>query len=100
MASGYNTKLPHKHGYPGEGYYYILCDICGTKIRAKDSVLITDKFNYYKNMVVCKADADKTNPQEFIKITNKEKQVSDPKMIRSEGTDTFGSVTDPSGIGD
>lgn len=49
--------------YPGNGYYYVICDVCGIKLRAKDAVKISDTFNYLNNMIVCKKDADKTNPQ-------------------------------------
>ena len=93
--------------YPGDGHYYIICDVCGRKIRAKDAVYISDKFNTLHKMVVCKDDADETNPQQYIKAI-KETNIEDVAMIRSEGTDTFvfissaseiegGDTSDPSG---
>ena len=90
-----------------DNMHYIICDVCGVKIRARDAVLIKDKYNLLHNMLVCKADADKTNPQTFIQAV-KETQLGDPAYIRSEGTDTFvfidtvaqiedGDTSDPSG---
>lgn len=92
-------RLPHKHGYPGNGYYYVICDVCGKKMRARDSVLITDKYNYLNNMLVCKEDADKTNPQDQIKAV-RERQIDNPKYIRTEGGDNFVFISDPSQIED
>lgn len=90
-----------------DGEYYVICDVCGKKIRARNAVLIKDKYNLLNNMLVCKKDADKTNPQQYIK-SFKERQIADPRMIRSEGTDQFvfissaseietGDLTDPTG---
>lgn len=97
MASNYNTKLPYKSKYPGDGYYYVLCDICGKKMRAKDTVLIKDKYNYHNNLLVCPEDADETNPQTYIRAA-KEKQINNPKIIRSEGTDQFVFISSTSEI--
>lgn len=87
-------KLPHKHGYPGDGYYQVICDICGKKMRAKDAHLITDKASTNRNLLVCAADRDMTNPQEYIRAFA-DKQLKQPRFIRSEGTDQF--VTPTSG---
>lgn len=96
MAHNYHTKLPHRHGYPGNGYYYVICDVCGIKIRAKDAVLIQDKYNLLNNMLVCKADNDQTNPQQYIRAVT-ERQIDSPKMIRGEGPDNFiENQSDPS----
>ena len=80
------TRFLYK--YPGGGYYYVICDVCGRKIRAKDAVLITDKYNYLHNMLVCKDDADKTNPADQIRAV-RERQIDNPKLIRPESSDTF-----------
>ncbi len=86
-----------KYTYPGTGYYYVICDVCGKKMRAKDAILISDKFNTLHRLLVCKNDADKTNPQQFIKAF-KERQIDDPSLIRSEGTDRFVFISAPSEI--
>ncbi len=88
MLKGRHVNLPHKHGYPGNGYYYVICAVCGIKIRAKDTVLVKDKYNFQNNMVVCKKDADETNPQSYLK-TRPERQIDNPDYIRSEGPDNF-----------
>ena len=93
----YNTKLPHLRRHPGDGYHYVICDVCGKKLRAKDATLITDKFNLLYQLLVCEDDVEETNPQQYIKSI-KEKQISDPKYIRSEPTDTFGTISSPSEI--
>ena len=92
MAHDYHTKLPHIDGYPGNGYYYILCDVCGAKIRAKDAILIDDKYNTLNQLLVCKKDVEQTNPQTYIKPFY-DRQIDNPKYIRGEGPDQF--QTDP-----
>ena len=77
------VNLPHKHGYPGDGYYYVLCDVCGVKMRAKDAIFINDKYNLFNQLLVCPADADETNPQSYIKSV-RERQIDDPNLIRSQ----------------
>lgn len=67
--------------YPGEGYYYVICDVCGKKIRRKDSVRIDDKWNTQNGLVVCKDDADRRNEQNK-PIAIAEKQIPDPINIR------------------
>ncbi len=83
--------------YPGNGAFYVLCDVCGFKIRARDAIRITDKYNTLNGMVVCKKDADEANPQQRVR-SRKEKQIRDVKHIRSEGIDTYQFVSDPSAI--
>lgn len=84
-------KLIKTNRYPGNDYFYIYCDVCGSKIRARDAVLITDKYNTLNRMAVCKHDADKTNPQQFVRAVQ-EKQIRKPYMVRSEPADTFGYI--------
>lgn len=86
--SGWNIKLPYRRGYPGDGYHYVQCDICGSKVRAKDAQIIPDKFSDKKNLIVCKDDVDKTNPQQYLRAF-RERQISHPQYIRSEGSDVF-----------
>lgn len=90
-------KLRHKSGYPGNGYYYVLCDVCGRKIRAKDTTIITDKYNYLHNMVVCKDDVDLTNPADQIRSV-RERQIDNPRFIRSESTNSFVFASEPDEI--
>lgn len=85
---GSRIKLPYKNGYPGDGYHYAQCDICGKKMRAKDAQIISNKFSDKANLLVCGDDFDKTNPQQYIRAF-KERQISHPRYIRSEGTDSF-----------
>ena len=92
-----SINLPHRNGYPGNGYYYVLCDVCGSKIRAKDAILIKDKYNLLNGMLVCKHDADLTNPQQYIK-SFRERQIDSPSLIRSEGTDRFVFASEPDEI--
>ncbi len=91
------VKLPHKTGYPGEGMYYVLCDVCGKKMRARDAISINDKFNTLSKMLVCPQDVDKTNPQQYLKA-RRERQIRNPDLIRSEQTDNFAFISSPSEI--
>lgn len=86
--AAWGIKLPYKNGYPGDGYHYVQCDICGKKMRAKDAQIISDKFSDKANLLVCGDDFDKTNPQQYIRAF-RERQISHPKYIRSEGADSF-----------
>lgn len=49
--------------YPGIDNRFVICDVCGKKFRVKDTLRIVDRYNLLNNMIVCFADADKTNPQ-------------------------------------
>jgi len=87
-SASYGFNAPHLHGYPANGYYYIICDVCGRKVRARDAVLINDKYNYLNGLLVCKDDADLTNPQTYIR-SFRDRQVREPKLLRTEATDQF-----------
>lgn len=95
MAHNYHTKLPHKQGYPGDGYYYVICDICGKKIRAKDAVIATDIL--HKNLLVCQDDVDVDNPQTYVRAV-RERNITNPKVVRGESPDNFEFISDPSEI--
>lgn len=86
MAHGYNTKLPNLNRYPGDGYYYIICDVCGIKIRRKDAVYITDRYNTQNKLLVCKKDADVAQPQ---LRPYKARERKSPKITRSEPSDNY-----------
>lgn len=49
--------------YPGIDNRFVICDVCGKKFRVKDTVRITDQYNLLNNMIVCRPDADRVNPQ-------------------------------------
>lgn len=71
------------HRYPGNLNYNVICDVCGIKLRAKDAIQIRDKYNTLNNLVVCRKDADKTNPQQLLG-TVKPRQEKPLKWVRPE----------------
>lgn len=73
--------------YPGIGNRLIICDVCGFKFRVKDTVKIIDRYNTQNQLIVCKADADKANPQLFPFKLPVEKLLSDPTYVRVESDD-------------
>lgn len=97
MISPKHLNLPHLHGYPGDGYYYVMCAICGGKYRAKDTILINDKYNMLNGMVVCKRDYEETNPLNAIE-SFRERGIQNPDMIQPEGADRFVFISDPAEI--
>lgn len=88
------SKDVSMYAYPGNGYYYVICDVCGKKTRFKDTVLIRDKYNYQNGLLVCKKDADKTNPQSYLRA---KKERPNPKSTRGEGPDVF--ISTPNTLG-
>lgn len=90
-------RLTKARRYPGDGYHYVICDVCGFKLRAKDCVLVSDKYNYLNNMLVCKKDYEESNPQDRIKAV-RERQISNPKMIRVESANRYGFASEPDEI--
>lgn len=78
-----------KKRYPGDGYYYVICDVCGFKVRAKDTQKINDKYNTLNGLIVCKDDVEKTNPQQYLK-GRKERPA--PTYSRPEIPDNFGFI--------
>lgn len=83
--------------YPGQGYHKVICDVCGFELRAKDCILVTDKYNYLYNMLVCKKDYEESNPQDRVRAII-ERQIDNPAYIRNEGTDKFGFASEPDEI--
>ena len=72
------------------GMVYVLCDICGQKVRQRDTELISDKYSSLNGFLVCKRHNVKENPQYGRPLKyGKEKLVENPKFIRSEPTDTY-----------
>lgn len=78
----------NNYSYPGNGWLYVICDICGKKIRQRDTVKITDRYNLHFGAVVCKYDVDKTNPQAY-PIYVRESRVPHPESLRSEQINQF-----------
>lgn len=78
-----------KFKYPGDNYFYTLCDVCGRKLRAKDAIKVRDKYSTQNGLVVCKYDLDKTNPIAYNKTISKERGIRSPDLIRSEPADNF-----------
>lgn len=74
--------------HPGRNYVYVICDTCGRKVRQKDTVLVSDRFNYFNKMVVCITCTEKTN-QQSIPIIIKEKLVDNPYLLRPEQADQY-----------
>lgn len=74
--------------YPGTDHVYVLCDVCGRKVRRKDTQRITDKWNLQHGLIVCKWDVDNVNEQNKPHRI-KETIISQPKMMRSEPSDGY-----------
>ena len=85
------VKLP-KLSYPGDGYMYVLCDVCGRKVRQRDTVVIRDRYNLQNNLVVCREDADKPNPH-LRPLFIRERQLPNPKQVRGDVADKYASYT-------
>lgn len=78
--------------HPGSGYVYVICDVCGRKVRRQDTVKITDRWNLQNGMVVCKEDVDKVNEQNKpLRIS--EKLITNPETLRSEPSDRYATPT-------
>lgn len=75
-------------GFPGDGYMYVICDVCGKKVRQRDTVVRKDKYNQQNNLVMCKDDVDKPQPS-LRPIRIREKYRPNPSDVRSEPTDTY-----------
>lgn len=74
--------------YPGVGKRLLDCDVCGRKIRLEDAVRINDPYNLLDGMLVCKQDADKTNPQ-AIPFKIQETLATSPQNIRPQPADRY-----------
>lgn len=74
--------------HPGREYVKVICDVCGGLFYQKDTIKITDKYNYQYGLVVCKADADERNDQ-VLPNNHVDKPISQPDLLRPEQTDQF-----------
>jgi hypothetical protein len=66
----------------------VICDVCGWKVKAKDCVLITDKYSPQNGLLVCKRDVDKVPPTLYPFKIQKERPL-DPKLVRPDSDPTF-----------
>ena len=82
-SAGYGFKAKHKYGYPADGYYYGLCDICGRKMRVNQMKMT---YGTRGTLLVCPNDYEDPHPQDYIKSFRERKQ---PKLVRSERQDQF-----------
>lgn len=88
-------SLP-RYGYPGDGYYYGICDICGFKMRVKDLIFVEgETYNRINGLAVCKKDYSPAHLDQYRYIP-KDTFMSNPKKVRPEGETTFfvGSAED------
>lgn len=70
--------------YPGINNRFVICDVCGGKFRIYQTVMISgDRYNTQNNLIVCKADVDKINPQIY-PVFLKEELLADPQYVRPE----------------
>lgn len=72
------------NGYrPGD--YYVICDVCGFKVRASETRRRWD------NLRVCTKDWETRHPQDFVRGRRDRQRVNDP---RPEPADNFIEVND------
>lgn len=72
--------------YPGDGAYYIYCDICGAKIRARDAM---KTHGTRGRLLVCRNDYEDPHPQDTLPTPRKPRKLTE---LRSEATDTFSFI--------
>ncbi len=75
-------------GFPGDGYMYVICDVCGKKVRQKDTVVRKDKYNQQNMLVVCKDDVDTPQPS-LRPIHIRERYRPIPSTVRGEQSDQY-----------
>lgn len=89
--------------YPGDGAYYVLCDICGRKLRRRDAL---KTYGTRGKLIVCKQDYEDPHPQDRPALPRSPGKIMD---FRSEGSDKYhfidtvgeietGSLSLPNGV--
>lgn len=68
--------------------YYIICDICGAKIRRKNAYRSGSSILSSRNLLVCKKDLDELNQQDLVRAKS-DRIVLPGSEIRSERVDQF-----------
>lgn len=88
MSGPYHKNNTPVTKYPGNGYYYVICDVCGGKFRQRDTVQIRDKYNTLNNLIVCFKDIEATN-QQSLPYKAIERVMSTPQLVRPEQADVY-----------
>jgi hypothetical protein len=91
-SASYGYKLPHIHGYPFDGAYYALCDICGRKERVKNLKMT---YGTRGTLLVCQSDYEDPHPQDYIKSFKERMQ---PALTRPERADVYEFIDTPEEI--
>lgn len=77
--------------YPfGNGAAYVLCAICGRKVRMRDTIKVRDKYNTLYGLILCKRDIELSNPANRPQPHPRDKTLRQPLLARPEPTDQFG----------
>lgn len=74
--------------HPGSGYNFVICDICGKKLRSKDAHLVTAQYSPFKGCLVCANCTDEKNDKDRPYLPRIEKPLN-PKYIRQEPVDQY-----------
>lgn len=74
--------------HPGREYVKVICDVCGGLFHQKDTVRVTNKFNYQNGLVVCFKDLDEINEQ-ILPNNHIDSIISSPGILRPERPDQF-----------
>lgn len=74
--------------HPGSGYNFVICDICGKKLRSKDAQLVTAKYSPFKGLLVCADCVDEKNNKDRPYIPRVERPLN-PRHIRQEQQDQY-----------
>lgn len=84
-------KTIEKHGR--EKYdHKVICDVCGKQFRRSQVTQIDNPFNLLHKLIVCQADVEKTNAQNYPDFNWKE-SIVDPRLVRPESEDTYVMIT-------
>ena len=70
------------------GSHNVICHVCGRKIKAKDAVIVRDKYNTQNNLIVCKRDYDPTHPFQYPFKVGPEKTLN-PREVSPDSTPEF-----------
>ncbi len=74
--------------HPGREYVKVICDVCGGLFHQKDTVKVTNRFNFQNGLIVCFKDLDEINEQ-VLPNNHIDKPISSPDLLRPEHTDVF-----------
>lgn len=74
--------------HPGREYVKVICDVCGGLFYQKDTIQITNKYNFQNGLVVCLADVDQINEQ-VLPNNHIDRPITRPDLLRPERFDEF-----------